>query len=178
MTRDDLIKRLQDIEWDDFEVKQAKSELPKNIWETVSAFSNTSGGWIVLGVSQQGKEFEITGVGNAEKLEQDFFSVLRSQKFNAILSAKVHKYEIDGKKVLAFFVPSSLKKPIYYNNPTNTFIRCGSGDQRATNSEITTMFREQSFGIRSELAIPCRRRKHDILTVSPNRKIYGNTIML
>ena len=154
MTRDDLITRLQDIEWDDFEVKKAKSELPKNIWETVSAFSNTSGGWIVLGVNQQGKEFEIIGVSNAEKLEQDFFSAIRSQKFNAILSAKVNKYEIDGKRVLAFFVPSSLQKPVYYNNPTNTFIRCGSGDQRATNDEISAMFREQSFGIRSELAIP------------------------
>ena len=154
MTRDDFIKRIQDIEWDDFEVKQAKGELPKNIWETVSAFSNTSGGWIVLGVSRKDKEFEITGVDNAEKLEQDFFSTLRSQKFNAILAAKVHKYEIDGKKVLAFFVPSSMQKPIYYNNPTNTFIRFGSGDQRATNSEISAMFREQSFGIHSELTIP------------------------
>jgi ATP-dependent DNA helicase RecG len=87
-------------------------------------------------------------------LEQDFFSALRSQKFNVILSAQACKYEIDGKRVLAFFVPSSLHKPIYYNNPTNTFIRFGSGDQRATNSEITAMFREQTFGIRSELAIP------------------------
>ncbi len=47
MTREELYKRLTDIEWDDFEVKEAKSELPKSIWETVSAFSNTSGGWIV-----------------------------------------------------------------------------------------------------------------------------------
>jgi ATP-dependent DNA helicase RecG len=154
MTRDELLKRILDIEWDDFEVKQAKSELPKNTWETVSAFCNTSGGWIVLGVNQHGKEFDITGVDNAEKLEQDFFSALRSQKFNAILTAKAYKYEIDGKKVLAFFVPSSLQKPIYYNNPMNTFIRCGSGDQRATNSEISAMFREQSFGIHSELVIP------------------------
>ena len=154
MKKDELIKRLKDIEWDDFEVKKAKNELPKNIWETVSAFSNTSGGWIVLGVAQQGKEFEIIGIENAEKLEQDFFSAMRSQKFNAVLSAKVNKYEIDGKRVLAFFVPSSLQKPVYYNNPTNTFIRCGSGDQRATNDEISAMFREQSFGIRSELAIP------------------------
>ena len=154
MTRDDLLKRLQDIEWDDFEVKQAKGELPKNIWETVSAFCNSSGGWIVLGVSQQGKQFEITGVSNAEKLEQHFFNVLRSQKFNVILMANAHKYLIEGKTVLAFFVPSSIQKPVYFNTPQNTFIRCGSGDQRATNSEISAMFREQSFGIRSELSIP------------------------
>lgn len=55
--------------------------------------------------------------------------------------------------VLAFFIPSSPQKPIYFNTPTNTFIRCGSGDQRATHSEISAMFREQSFGIRSELTI-------------------------
>lgn len=154
MTKEDLLSRLQDIEWDDFEVKEAKCELPKSIWETVSAFCNTSGGWIVLGVAQQGKQFEITGVVNAEKLEQDFFGVLRSQKFNAILAPQAYKYIIDEKTVLAFFIPSSPQKPIYFNTPTNTFIRCGSGDQRATHSEISAMFREQSFGIRSELVIP------------------------
>ena len=34
MTKEGLIGRLQDIEWDDFEVKKAKTALPKNIWET------------------------------------------------------------------------------------------------------------------------------------------------
>ena len=73
MTKEELIDRINDIEWEDFEAKEAKSELPKNIWETVSAFANTSGGWIVLGVKQNGKKFEISGVDNAEKLEQDFW---------------------------------------------------------------------------------------------------------
>ena len=36
MTKDELVARLHDIEWDDFEVKAAKSDLSKNIWETAS----------------------------------------------------------------------------------------------------------------------------------------------
>lgn len=51
MTKEELLHKLTDIEWNDFEVKSAQIELPKNIWETVSAFANTSGGWIVLGMS-------------------------------------------------------------------------------------------------------------------------------
>ena len=56
MTQDELIKKIKDIEWDDFEVKEAATALPKNIWETVSAFANTSGGWIVLGVKHMAKK--------------------------------------------------------------------------------------------------------------------------
>ena len=36
MTKDELVAKLRDIEWEDFEVKAAKSELPKNVWESVS----------------------------------------------------------------------------------------------------------------------------------------------
>ncbi len=146
MTEQELVARLRDIEWDDFEVKAAKSELPKNIWETVSAFSNTSGGWIVLGVKQSGKSFEIQGVDNREKLEQDFLGTLRSGKFNTTIFAFSKQYTIDGCKILAFYIPEVETKPVYFGNPINTFIRMGSGDQRATEGEIRAMFRNQSFG--------------------------------
>ena len=43
MTKEELLQRLTDIEWDDFEVKEAQNKMPNNVWETVSAFSNTSG---------------------------------------------------------------------------------------------------------------------------------------
>lgn len=52
MTKEELLYRLKDIEWDDFEVKEASGGIPKSMWETVSAFSNTAGGWIILGVSE------------------------------------------------------------------------------------------------------------------------------
>ena len=79
MTKEELIQKINDLEWEDFEAKEAKNELSKNIWETVSAFANTSGGWIVLSVKQIGKKFEICGVDKIEKPEQDFLGTLRSQ---------------------------------------------------------------------------------------------------
>ena len=154
MTKDELIKRIADIEWEDFECKEALNQLSNSVWETVSAFSNTSGGWIVLGVKQNGKRFEVQGVNNGEKIESDFLTTLRDgQKFNVKLFAKARKYDIDGKTVLAFYVPSSPIKPIYSKNPKNTFIRSGSGDQRATDAEVEALMRDQAFGSRSEIAV-------------------------
>lgn len=90
MTKEELLLKLTDIEWDDFEVKAAYDKLPENVWETVSAFSNTSGGWIVFGVAQKGKRFEVQGVNNGEKTESDFLNTLRNgQKFNHKLHPNV-----------------------------------------------------------------------------------------
>ena len=150
MTKQELLKHLQDIEWDNFEVKKAENKLPQSCWDTVSAFANTSGGWLVLGVSQNGKKFEVTGVTNMEKLEQDLGSTLRSRsKFNVIITPTFSKFDIEGKNILACFIPSSDVKPVFYNALANTFIRTGSGDQRASEYEINALYRNQSFGTMS-----------------------------
>ena len=151
MTKAELIHRLTDVEWEDFEVKRAQSELPKNIWSTISAFSNTAGGWLILGIEQKGKTYNITGVNNIEKLEQDFINTLRGDKFNVKIVPRCKRYTFNNKKVLAFYIPISNKKPIYYNSLSNTFIRTGSGDQKATNEETDAMFRDQAFGTRTTL---------------------------
>ncbi len=153
MTKDQLIAKLSDLEWEDFEVKAARADLPKDSWETVSAFSNTSGGWLVFGIKQNGKSFEVQGVNNAEKIEQDFLNTIRSGKFNVFVATTQSKHTIDGNIVLAFYIPASKDKPVYFNSLKNTFIRRGSSDQRATSQEIDAMFRDQTFGTKtSELA--------------------------
>ena len=35
LTKEELVAKIQEIEWDDFEAKAARSELPKNTWATV-----------------------------------------------------------------------------------------------------------------------------------------------
>ncbi|WP_439256816.1 RNA-binding domain-containing protein [Lonepinella sp. BR2271] len=150
MNKTELLQKLTDIEWDDFEVKSAHNGLPENIWETVSAFSNGSGGWIVLGIEQKGKIYEIVGVSNAEKLEQNFTTVLRNRdKFSVLINPLCKKYHFDNKTVLAFFIPAAEQKPVYFNKLANTFIRTGSGDQRASKEEINALLRDQLFGVMS-----------------------------
>ncbi len=33
MTKEALIQKLSSLEWEDFEVKKAQSEVPKSLWE-------------------------------------------------------------------------------------------------------------------------------------------------
>lgn len=153
LTREELIVKLQDIEWDDFEAKASRTQLPADVWPTVSSFSNTSGGWILCGVAQHGKKFEIEGVENGQKIESDFNTTLRNGKFNQVLVTQNRKFVIDGKMVIGFYVPSSNLKPIWFNSPKNTFIRVGSTDQRATDLEIMALYHDQSFGIKSDQTV-------------------------
>lgn len=69
------------------------------------------------------------------------------------LFATANRYEIEGKNILAFYIPSCESKPVYYGALENTFIRMGSGDQRATQQEIMSMVRDQSFGVKSQKSI-------------------------
>ncbi len=97
MTKRELLKKLKGIESQNLEFKLSKNELPKNIWETVSGFANTMGGYIVLGVEKHGEQYKIEGINNSEKLQSDFLTTLRGEKFNIPLAYyKVDYLEIPG----------------------------------------------------------------------------------
>lgn len=159
MTKEELFARLDDMEWDDFEVKEASGGVPKSMWETVSAFSNTSGGMIVLGVKEKktgcGSIYSVNGVPNPEQMEQDIVGTLRSRtKFNAHISCQVEKYVIDGKTVLVFEIPLSPHRPISIKSSGDVYVRTGSGDVLATDLEVDAIARDCSFGSKTEQEVP------------------------
>ena len=148
MNKKTLLERLKMHEWEDFEVKAAKNEVPKSAWETVSSFSNTEGGNLVFGIKDNGGgKFEITGVENVEKIQGDFLSTLHSEKFNIPLSSKGHILDFNDKKVLLFHINSMPRncKPIYFDGDMrNTYVRRGSGDYKCSREEVNNMLREAS----------------------------------
>jgi len=148
MTKDELVARLKGYEWTDFECKRAQRDVPKDVYSTVSAFANTQGGWLLFGVSESNGQLDVTGVDPTafDRMQDAFLTTLRSgQKFNHVISAQPHVYELDGKRILAFYIPESSRhqKPIYLNgNPRDSFIRRAARDERMTDSELQRFLRD------------------------------------
>lgn len=151
MNLDELQERLKGFEWNDVEFKAAQRDVPKTAYETVSAFSNTAGGWLVFGVEEKTKEsgqFEIVGVIEVDKVQNDFLTVLRSrEKFNRVIETTESHLSYEDKTLLIFYIPEvhRREKPVYLNGDIRkTYIRSGGGDMHCTEQEINRFLREAS----------------------------------
>lgn len=59
MTLEQLLDALRLGEDKDIEFKSAEGGLPSSLWETLAAFANTDGGYIMLGVAERNGEFTV-----------------------------------------------------------------------------------------------------------------------
>ena len=79
-TKQDISALIEKGETFHLECKKAQGGLPGSLWESYSAFCNTDGGVILLGVKEfEGKHFEVVGVSDAQKLVQDFTNTLNDR---------------------------------------------------------------------------------------------------
>ena len=134
------------------EAKSAQTSLPSSIWETYSAFANTNGGQILLGVSEDKatKKLKVTGIDNPEKQKKAFWdtinnpnkvsnNLLNDNDFNEIVLE-------DGKTVFLIHVPKARLelRPVYINNDLykGSFKRNHEGDYHCTKEEISSMMRD------------------------------------
>jgi ATP-dependent DNA helicase RecG len=146
MDWNELIERLNGYEWNDVEFKQALEHCPINAYETVSAFANTSGGWLVFGVTEDNGRFEIIGVQKVNQVETEFLSNLhQAKKINFFPAVREGKITDGTRTVLTFFIPEAPRasKPVYLNGDIRkSYIRRGSGDHQCSEEEIKTFLRE------------------------------------
>ncbi len=60
--------------------RDGNGAIPNDFWETYSAFANTYGGTIYLGVKENHGEFSVQGIPSPERLKTDLFSTLNNPK--------------------------------------------------------------------------------------------------
>lgn len=149
MTPSQLLAAMQLGEDQEVEFKSADGGLPKSIWETISAYANTEGGWLVLGVVECNGGFEPEGLRNPSALLKAFWdnhNNVQKLSFPVCREQDVTLLPVGEKQVLCIRVARATRqqRPVFINgNPlAGTFKRNHEGDYRCTENEVRRMLRE------------------------------------
>ena len=134
------------------EAKSAKGGFPNSLWETYSAFANSDGGVILLGVKET-KDGKLVSDGDvdAEKLRKDFWNMVNNRQkvsANIVTDRMVTVESIDGNNILVVRVPRAERsaRPIYVglDPKSGTYRRNHDGDYHCSIEEVSLMFRDAS----------------------------------
>lgn len=137
------------IENNQIEAKKALGGLPESIWETYSAFANTIGGFILLGVEElSDKSLHPVNLPDPEGLIETFWNKIndgRTVNENILLPGNVYIEHVDGCDIIVIYVPKAKEsqKPIYIGESAfdGTYYRRGEGDYKFTKDEVEEMLK-------------------------------------
>ncbi|MBO7251732.1 MAG: ATP-binding protein [Oscillospiraceae bacterium] len=132
------------------EAKQALGGLPESIWETYSAFANTEGGWILLGVEElPDKSLQPVNLLDPQWLLDDLWTGLNDPNrvsANILTPEHIFQLDIDGNTILAIQVPKAPRHllPIYIDADLykGAYYRSGEGDYRFTAQQIDALVKK------------------------------------
>lgn len=135
------------------EVKSARGGLPNSLWESYSAFANSEGGVIVLGVKEKsGGRLVVEGLGDARKLLKDFWNIINNRQkvsCNILTDRMATTESIDGKDIIVIRVPRAERtsRPVYVGTDprTGTYRRNFEGDYHCSRDEVSLMIRDSSL---------------------------------
>ena len=156
MDMQELKKLIYQGEKVDIECKKAESSVPKSVYESYSAFANTKGGYIILGIKEDKtktnpeERFVMQGIENPEKQREDFWNTINGSKVNVniLKDENVYVLEENDISLIVIYVPRAEfnMRPVYVGeNPyKGTYKRNHEGDYHATEHEIRGMIRDQN----------------------------------
>ena len=148
------------------EFKSCTNGLNNSVFETVSSFSNRYGGYILLGVGDDGK---VLGVNrnSVQSMKGNFVNMLNNpNKINPSLYLELSELEIDGKTILWVYVPVS-SDVVFCSG--RIYDRVGESDQDITGSvnRIANLYNRKSSRFSEREIFPYVREEHLRLDLIP-----------
>ncbi|OXM55348.1 transcriptional regulator [Amycolatopsis thailandensis] len=137
----EIIANLRDLGGDHafVEAKRAETKLPKSVRETLSAFANTNGGILILGLDET-RGFEATGVRDPAKMEADL-AALCSENLEPPLRPLIGTHRFEGAALVVAEIPELPpgSKPSCNRGTGMSFVRVADGDRRLSPYEVQLM---------------------------------------
>ncbi len=136
------------------EIKSARGGLPNSLWESYSAFANSEGGIIVLGVKENAKDgsLYVEGLDDVHKLMKDFWNMVNNRQkvsCNILTDSMAVPDKIEGKDVIVIRVPRAERtsRPVYVGSDprTGTYRRNFEGDYHCSIDEVSLMIRDSAL---------------------------------
>lgn len=149
-------KQLPD-EDEKLEYKACFNKLSNDVWETVSAFENTSGGKIVLGVDEVNNSGNISyvakGIKNPHKIVEQFCSNIANKiSSSTITNGSMTLQDAgDGRQIIVINVPEARdnKKPVMADG--KPYVRKGSVDVEAKGEDLVALITNASDDLDTEI---------------------------
>jgi ATP-dependent DNA helicase RecG len=146
-----LIRESVDLECKLAVGRDGKGALPEDFWPTYSAFANSEGGLVVLGVRERNETFSAVGIQDVAKVRRELFDALNNRQkvsTNLLYDEHVREMPLDGATVLTIEIPRAARKqrPVHLTtNPFSghTFRRLNDGDRAVPDEEVKRMLAEQ-----------------------------------
>ncbi|MBF0622934.1 MAG: putative DNA binding domain-containing protein [Magnetococcales bacterium] len=152
-TLEDLstLSETMDLECKSAQGRDGQGALPRDFWKTYSAFANTQGGLVLLGIKEEADgRFSPIGIKNIQKIRKDLFNNLNNPKqvsINLLTDDHVFVINLEGSQILAITIPRATRKqrPVYLNNQFigNTYRRFNDGDHVCDEETVRRMLVEQ-----------------------------------
>lgn len=141
--------------------KDGLGEVPEDMWETYSAFANTDGGYIVLGMQEKKNKFIPKGLTRIAQVRKQLFDLANNPKkvnVNLLKNSLIKELPLnDQKSLLIIYVPRAkrVERPVYLKgNPLgNTYQRCNESDQRLSEEQVKRMLAEQAQDSRDSVVL-------------------------
>ena len=129
------------------EAKLATGGLPHSIWETYSAFANSYGGVILLGVEElPDHSLRVQGLLDPQGMVEELIAGLEDPavvSINILKEENIQILHVDGGDIVAITVPMAEQdqRPVYIGGHLRrgSYRRSGDGDYHCTPAELTAM---------------------------------------